>query len=264
MPENFLKKLAIFFFVLFSLLFIFQKETQAWGGDIHSYLCPGSYDCNIADSKEFKTTYKWDNWGHLCLDNQPDCLARLGAKYFLKKYYLEGKKDWKLLAAASHFYQDASCPDHWYPTREYFGRIIVPFAPSWVGKIESRVSQNFSYRPGLEGYNDGWNISIEQKGKNIDINKGYLDSVKSSLQNFVSKEPKENIEDIQRQIATKRTMTLVRSYKEISYLLGLILVPTWLYTFWVFRKKGQKTDLVISSAILVLLVFYLLFVQIFW
>lgn len=264
MPENFLKKFTVFFFVLFSLLFIFQKQAKAWGGDIHTYLCPGSYDCNIADSKEFVTAYKWDSWGHLCLDNQPDCLARLGAKYFLKRYFLEDKKDWKLLAAASHLYQDASCPDHWYPMREYFGRIVVPFAPSWVNKVEFRVSQNFSYRPGPEGYNDGWNIPIRQKGENIDINKGYLDSVKSSLQDFISKEPKEDIEDIERQIVKKRTMMLVRSYKEISYLLGFILVPIWLYTFWTFRKKGQKTDLVISSAILVLLVFYLLFVQIFW
>jgi len=265
MPKNLERKLPGVFLVFFFLFsFIFPQEVRAWSGDVHSYLCPGSYDCNIADDGEFKTAYKWDNYGHLCLDNQTDCTARLGAKYFLKRYYLEGKNDWKLLAAAAHLYQDASCPDHWYPTREYFGRIIVPFAPSWVTKIEGGVSGNMSFRPQPGDKRDDWNIPIIWQGQKIDLNKTYLDNTKESLKIFVSQEPPENLQDLKKQIDTKRTMTFIRSYKEIAYLLSLLVIPIWLYTLWAFKKKGQKTDFLIVGVILVVLGVYFILVQIFW
>lgn len=257
-----MRKVFLIFFFLFS--FIFPGEVKAWGGDIHSYLCPGSYDCTIADSREFKIAYKWDSFGHLCLDNQPDCTARLGAKYFLKKYYLEGEKDWKLIAAAAHIYQDATCPDHWYPMREYFGRIIVPFAPSWVTKIEGGVSKNMSFRPQPGETRDKWSLPIVWHGQKIDVNKAYLDSVKTSLENFISQEPQEELEDLRRQIDAKMTMTLIRSYKEVAYLVSLLIIPVWLYTLWAFKKKGQKKDFLIASVILVALAVYFILVQIFW
>lgn len=263
MPKSFWKRLFKVFLVFF-LLFMFPGGVKAWGGDVHSYLCPGSYDCSVADSREFMTTYEWDSFGHLCIDNQPDCLSRLGAKYFLKRYYLEGKQDWKLLAAAAHLYQDATCPDHWYPMREYLGKIFVPFAPEWVSKTESRVSRGFSYRPGPEGYNDGWNIPIKWKGQDININKAFFDSTKSSLQNFVSKEPQEDIDFLRGQIAKKKTLTLFRSYKEVAYLATLVVFPIWIYTFWVYKKKNKKSDFLIASVILAVLAVYFIFIKIFW
>lgn len=265
MPRNLVRELlGVFLAFLFLFLFIFTGEVKAWGGDVHSYLCPGSYDCTIADSREFKIAYKWDSFGHLCLDNQSDCLARLGAKYFLKKYYSEGKKDWKLIATAAHLYQDASCPDHWYPMREYFGRIIIPLAPSWVTKIEGGVSRNLSFRPQPGDKRDDWNIPIIWQGQKIDINKAYLDNAKESLKNFVSQEPQENLEDLKRQIDTKMTMTLIRSYKEIAYLILILVFLVWLYTLWALKKKGQKSDLLIASAMLAILVIYFVFLRVFW
>lgn len=246
------------------MFFLIPGEVEAWGGDIHRYLCPGVYDCNIADDRQFKIEYEWGDYGHLCLDNQPDCTARLGAKYFLKKYYLGGKQDWKLLAAASHVYQDASCPDHWYPMREYLGRIIVPFAPSWVTKVENEVSRNMSFRPQPGEVRDKWNLPIIWHGQKIDINKAYLDNVKTSLEDFVSQEPQEELEDLQKQINTKMTMTHIRSYKEIAYLVCLIIFPIWLYTLWTLKKKRSKTDFVIVSVILAVLIIYFVLLKIFW
>lgn len=258
------KKFLLGFLFVPLFLFCFVSKISAWGGDVHGYLCPGSYDCSVADSREFKTAYEWDSLGHLCLDNQPDCLARLGAKYFLKRYYLEGKQDWKLLAAAAHLYQDATCPDHWYPMREYFGKIFVPFAPNWLGKTESEVSRNFSYRPGPEGYNDGWNVSVRWKGSDININKVYFDSVKSSLQNFVLQEPAEDIVFLENQIRKKKTLTLIRSYKEVIYLIVFIVFPVWVYTLWIFKKKRKRTDFIIASGILAVLAVYYMSMKIFW
>lgn len=258
------KKKILLGFLIVLLFVVSATKVKAWGGDIHSYLCPGSYDCSIADNKEFQTTYKWSSFGHLCIDNQSDCLARLGAKYFLKKYYLEGKKNWKLLAASAHLYQDASCPDHWYPMREYLGKIIVPFAPSWVTKIEGGVSSNFSFRPQPGDARDKWNIPIAWRGQKIDINKAYLDGTKVTLAQFVSKEPVESLEVIETQINRKRTLTLVRSYKEIVYLLFPIVLSIWLYTLWLFKKKKQKSDFIIASAALTALVGYFIFLLLFW
>ncbi|HUW22117.1 MAG TPA: hypothetical protein VMW41_05650 [Candidatus Bathyarchaeia archaeon] len=265
MPRDFRKK-SLGLLLSFSLLslVIFPSQVKAWGGDIHTYLCPGSFDCNIADDRQFKTANKWDDWGHVCLDNQPDCTARLGARYFLKRYYQEGKADWQLLAAAAHLYQDAVCPDHWYPMREYFGRIIVPFAPAWVTKIEGKVSTNMSYRPQPGDTRDNWNIPVIWHGQKIDVNKAYLDDTKESLKIFVSQEPSESLVDLKKQIDTKMTITLIRSYKEIAYLVSLIILPIWLYALWDFKKKGRKGDFLITSLIVVILIVYFILLKIFW
>lgn len=148
--------------------------------------------------------------------------------------------------------------------REYFGRIIVPFAPSWATKIEGGVSKNMSFRPQPGEVRDKWNLPIVWHGQKIDINKAYLDETKESLKNFVSQEPPEKLEDLKKQIDTKMTMTLVRSYKEIAYLITIMVFPVWLYTLWAFKKKGQKSDFLIASAILAVLVIYFIFLRIIW
>lgn len=52
-----------------------------------------------------------------------------------------GEKDLRLLAGAAHLIQDSYVPDHGYFMREYFGKIWVPFAPSWLGTTEEEVSK---------------------------------------------------------------------------------------------------------------------------
>lgn len=111
--------ISYFLFPIFSPSPIF-----AWFPDTHKFLCPSSLlDCSSADSVKFRENYQFGaSLFHTCFDNKENCLARLVAKYNLKKYYDEGKTDQTLLAAAAHFYQDANYPDHW--------------GPSWLGKEE--------------------------------------------------------------------------------------------------------------------------------
>jgi hypothetical protein len=61
------------------------------------------------------------------------------------------------------------------------GRIIVPFAPSWVGTIESRVGSYLR-----SGEKTG--VSNRIQGKTINIDDAYLLSQKVYIQDFLSEE----------------------------------------------------------------------------
>jgi len=147
-----------------------------------------------------------------------------------------------LLGAAAHLLQDASCPDHWYPMREILGKIIVPFAPSWVGTIESQV---MSYRTSGE---KNWSIPIEFQGRVVNINETYLLAQRRYIQDFLSEESEESLEEIEKQIASRVFWHNLRSYKEWTMVGALLMTPALAYEAWRWKKKararGKKTDLI--------------------
>jgi hypothetical protein len=169
-------------------------------------------------------------------------VARLVAKYYVKKYHVEGQQDSKLLGAAAHLLQDANCPDHWYPTREIFGSVIVPFAPSWVETIESQVD---SY---LRSGEKNWSIPLEFQGKRINIDDAYLLSQKAYIQNFLSTEPQESLEEIGAQIDAKSFWSGLRGYKEWIMVGAILTIPFLAYEVWQWKRKGKtakkKADLI--------------------
>jgi hypothetical protein len=239
----------------------------AWTGAVHDYMCPDGYDidCKIADTLDFQKNYPYGaHQYHLCYDNKTDGVARLVAKYYLKKYYVEGQKDSNLLGAAAHLLQDASCPDHWYPTREIFGRIIVPFAPSWVGTIEPQV--DFHLRSGEKN----WSISIDFQGKVITIDDAYLLSQKAYVQDFLSKEPEESLEEIQKQLDARIFWSGLRGGKEWFMVGAIFPAPFLAYAAWQWKRKGKPTKIIdligIILLILLLAVFLslLLLIQLFY
>lgn len=260
-----LMKLRLFFLIsliLTLLVAIFPSTARAWAGEAHQYMCPPDllFSCTEADHPDFKRKYPFaENFNHLCFDNKPDCLARLVAKYYLKKYFVEGEKDPKLVGGAAHFLQDAACPDHWYPMREYFGRIFVPFAPSWVGKTEGLVDRY------LKSGEVDWNLPRKFQGKTININAAYLDAQKEQIQNLIAQEPQENLGDLEAQIKSKNTWAWLRSVKEMVMLAAVILLPAWGYVALKWkRKKEGLSDLVIISLILALFIFVVIASQLFY
>lgn len=242
------KKIACLVGFLLLFLILSLQRINAWGGDVHQYLCPAQLkggDCGIADSMEFKRTYPFGEVWHLCLDNKPDCPPRIVAKYYVKKYFLEGKKDEKLLLGAAHLIQDAACPDHWFPMREFFGRIFVPFAPSWLNKTEEEVSL------GLSSKQPGWSVVRQYQGKTIVLNQAYMDGLKNEITQFVATEPHEDLATLEKQVKEKNFLQKVRSYREWIWVGLIILLPLTLYQGLRFlRTKKGRTDLIIEIFIL--------------
>lgn len=246
-------KFSSFILVFLVILLLLPSTAMAWTGAVHDYMCPEGYDidCKTADSSDFKRNYPFGGSNsHLCYDNKTDGLARLVAKYYVKKYYVEGQKDPNLLGAASHLLQDANCPDHWYPMREILGKIFVPFAPSWVGTIEFRVED---YR-----WNDveDWNIQIEFQGRVININDAYLRKQKEYIQDFISNEPQDSLEEIEKQIESRIFWHNLRSAKEWTLLGAILMTPILAYCAWQWKKKAKTTKKKIDliETILVLLI----------
>jgi len=241
---------------------ILPSSAKAWGPKTHNYMCPDNYaiDCTIADSHEFMKNYRFgEKFYHLCLDNKSDCPPRLIAKYYLKKYYVEEEKDPNLLGAAAHLLQDSACPEHWYPKREYFGKVFVPFAPSWLNTVESSVEDY------LADQRSDWNIPVNYQGETININQAYLDTQKESIQNYLSQEPSESLEEIEAQINSQNSWARLRSYKEIVILALIIILLPLVYSVWKWKKKKTGlVDLIIISSIFVILGLLLLLILIFY
>jgi len=238
------------FFICFLFLFfflLFPTKIHAWSSVIHDYLCPINLEvsCTIADDRFFQRDYPFGNIGHLCLDNKPDCPPRLVAKYYVKKYFISPDKDPKLLAAAAHLLQDSVCPDHWFPMREFAGRIIVPFAPKWVTKTEGMVGDAVSR------HLTNWDYPIEYHSQTIHLNQAYLDNEKIKIKAFLNQQPPESIEELGRQIKIKSFWAKIRSLREMLYLVFLILILVLPFTIWSWRKnKKKKSDLVITLSLL--------------
>jgi len=236
--------------------------------DAHEYMCPQDYhvDCHIADTPAFQKSHPYgDQQNHLCYDNKSDGLARLVAKYYVKKYYVEGQRpqDWNLLGAAVHLLQDASCPDHWYPTRPIFGRIIVPFAPSWVGTMEDQVQSH------LEKGEKNWSIPIDFQGKTIIIDDAYLLRQKAYINDFLSKEPEESLEEIGKHIDARSFWSGLRSTKEWIIVGAIITAPFLAFEAVQWKRKGKpkRIDLIgtiITITILAVFLFLLLLIQLFY
>jgi len=260
--------LLIFVFLLI-IISLFPSTAIAWTGAVHDYMRPEGFqiDCKIADTQDFKKKYPYGDIIHHCYDNKSDAPVRLIAKYYVKKYYVEGQKDSNLLGAAAHLLQDANCPDHWYPMREIFGRIFVPFAPGWVGTIEFKVE---SYR--LSGEKD-WNIPVDFQGKTVNVNDDYLLSQRRYVQDFLSKEPEESLEEIEGQINSKIFWFNLRSYKEWFMVVVIIMIPILIFEVWQWRRKAKaKTtrkitdliDLILSIVIFAVFVSLLILIQLFY
>lgn len=256
------KKLS-YLFVLGTAAFflIFPQKTYAWSGEGHLAMCPleDRNLCLTADDYKFKTTYPYGDSWHLCLDNQPDCLPRLVTKYYLKKYFLEGGKDPLLLGAAAHLLQDAACPAHWFPMREYFGKLFVPFAPSWMKTIEGEVDMALSQK------REDWNFPLAYQGKRIEVNSAYLKAQKAQIASFLEQEPKESLKEIEQQIKIKKCWSMLRSVKEALWLGVMVASPFWVYFLlkWTKTKKGFS-DLMVTSLALVSLVGILAIIRLFW
>lgn len=236
------KKLFVGLFLILLIISVslFPARVEAWGEDIHDYLCPVEFQavstgCRIADSREFQKNYPFaEVMNHLCLDNKPDCPPRLVAKYYVKKYYFEGKKDLNLLAGAAHLIQDSYVPDHWYPMRSFFGRIFVPFAPRWVGTTEGLVSEQLSRRQ------TNWSIH--------GVNQAYLEDIKEKVVELTSHEPTEGLGQLENQIRNRSFWQKVRSYKEWVYIPIIIITPFLIYEIFKARKSGKiNSDLLITA-----------------
>lgn len=248
-------------------LSLFPSTVSAWTGITHNYMRPEGYDidCTIADSPEFKKNYPYGGVSHLCLDNKTDAPARLVAKYYVKKYYVDGQKDSNLLGAAAHLLQDASCPDHWYPTRMIFGKIFVPFAPSWVGSIEPKVG---SY---LQSDEKNWNIQIDFQGRVIDIDDAYLLRQKRYIEDFLSREPEESLEEIEKQIQSRVFWHELRSYKEWIMVGAIATTPFLIYDAWQWKRKRKTTkkithliDTITGISVLAAFISLLILIQLFY
>jgi hypothetical protein len=245
---------------------LLPSTVMAWVGTTHDYMCPNGYkiDCKIADSPDFQKNYSYGGFQyHICYDNKTDGMARLVAKYYVKKYYAEGQKDPNLLGAAAHLLQDASCPAHWYVTLSILGNPISLFAPSWVGTIEYQVD---TY---LKNDEKNWSIPIEFQGKTVIIDDAYLLSQKAYIQNFLSTEPTESLEEIQKQVDARSFWSGLRAYREWIMVCALLVTPFLAYDAVQWKRKGKpkKLDLIgiiITILILAVFLFLLLLIQLFY
>ena len=250
-------KSALLILAFLSTTMLLPSTVMGWGS-AHGYMCPDGYDidCGIADTADFQRSYPYGaHENHLCYDNKTDGMARLVAKYYVKKYYVDGQSDLKLLGAAAHLLQDASCPAHWQG--------FALFAPSWVGTIEAQVD---SY---LESGEKDWSIPIEFQGKSITIDDAYLLSQKAYIQNFLSTEPQESLEEIAAQIEGKSFWSSLRGREEWIMIGAIIIIPFVAYDFWQWKKKGKTTTknrtdligLIIAASILAVFLSLLLLTQ---
>ncbi len=263
-------KFALLILAFLITLAFLPSTVTAWTPDAHEYMCPQDYhvDCHIADTPDFQKSHPYgDHQNHLCYDNKSDGLARLVAKYYVKKYYVEGQRsqDWNLLGAAAHLLQDASCPDHWYPTRPILGRIIVPFAPSWVGTIEDQVQSH------LDKGEKNWSIMIDFQGQTVIIDDAYLLSQKAYINDFLSKEPEESLEEIGRQIDAKIFWSGLRGYKEWIMVGAIITAPFLAFEAVQWKRKGKTTkkktdliDIILPTSMLAVFLSLLLLIQLFY
>jgi hypothetical protein len=258
-------KFALLILAFLTTSVLLPSTAMAWTGAAHDHMCPDGYniDCKIADTPDFQKNYPYGGFQyHICYDNKTDGMARLVAKYYVKKYYAEGQKDSKLLGAAAHLLQDASCPAHWYVTLTIFGNQFSLFAPSWVGTIESQVD---TY---LKSGEKNWSIPIEFQGKTVIINDAYLLSQKAYIQDFLSKEPTESLEELQRQADAKSFWSGLRGYRDWIIIIAIITTPFLAYEAWQWKRKGKtikkKVDLIdaiITITVPAVLVSLLLLIQ---
>lgn len=246
----------------FLFILIFLSFALAWEGETHTYLCPDNYEinCNIADSFEFQKDNPYANtWYHVCYDNIENCMPRLAAKYFLKKYYREGKTDSSLLGAAAHLFQDASCPLHWYPGFKIFGQEIYLSAPNQVKSIESEVGSKL-----LNG-EENWNIQIKFKGNEIDVNQEYINNLEKETSKFISEEPEESIEYLEAQLKSRLIWHRLRAYQDLIILLTIIFIPIIAYSAWKYKKERKiSSDLIIPIVALIILVTIFIMMKLFY
>lgn len=256
-------KKSIIIGIVFLLIICFSFNfVLAWNHETHSRFCPEDYsiDCNIADSFEFQRNNPYANTiYHVCYDNKEDCMPRLVAKYFLKKYYIEGESDKELLGAAAHLFQDASCPGHWYPGFRILGGDRYFFAPKWVKTIEHDVDAILSRQE------KDWNVDIKYKGEIININKNYLNEIKDSASEFISQEPEQTLDEIESQIKSKIIGHYLRAYQNHIIVLFIIFVSIFGYSLWKYKKKKVvSSNLIISGVALLILVLLFILIKIFY
>lgn len=192
---------------------------------------------------------------HLCLDDDPNCPAKILAKYYVKRYYTEGQKDLRLLGMAAHIFQDYHCPDHWFMMKEVGKRIFVPFAPSWVGKTEEEVSKGISHF--LHTNQANWKVERKYKGKTLVLNQAYMENLKSELSEFLKTEPPQDLLTLEKQVKSRIFWAKIRSYREWVLLGIIILLPFFLFYLWRWKtKKTSKNDLLILFSIWVIFLIY--------
>jgi len=256
------KKRFIFGFVFLLFMYLSFNFASAWSGGTHDYSCPENYsiNCNVADSFEFQKDNSYANTiYHVCYDNKEDCMPRLSAKYFLKKYYIEGKTNPEFIGAAMHLLQDASCPAHWYPRFEILGRETGVLSPKWVKDVEWRINSK------LENHEENWNIKIVYKGESININEDYLNNLKKEISETVSEEPEESLEEIEAKIKSRKIWHYLRGYQDFIIILFFILIPILGYAFWRYKKEKKiSSDLIISSIAMVISILIFILTKIFY
>ncbi|MDI6737440.1 MAG: hypothetical protein QME12_02885 [Nanoarchaeota archaeon] len=252
-------KVIIFAFIFLPIAAIF---VSAWNGVTHAYLCPEDHeiDCNAADSHDFQRSNPYaSTLYHVCYDNKENCMSRLAAKYFLKKYYGGGDEDKQLLAAAAHLFQDSACPLHWYPGFEMFGREIYISAPKAALSIEGETGRH------LSSWEKPWNIPIRFKGETIDINSDYVNNLKSETSVFLSKEPEESLEEINAMLKSKAVWHRLRAYRDFVIILLIISIPILGYQVWQYRrKKIHVGEMAAMLAFQLILIIWLVMVSFFY
>lgn len=258
-----MKKRLFVFIIVFLLVMCFPFNfVSAWSRGTHDYSCPENYsiDCKVADYFEFQKNNHYANTiYHVCYDNKEDCISRLTAKYFLKKYYIGGKTDQELIGAAAHLLQDASCPAHWYPGFKILGKDTYIFAPRWVEDIEWKVNSE------LENHKENWGIGITYKGKKISINEDFLNNLKKEISGTILKEPQESLENIESQIKSKIKWHYLRAYQSFIIILFVLIVPFFGYGLWKYKKRKKKSlNLIITGIVIIILSLLFILIKIFY
>lgn len=242
----------VFLAALAVSLALLPPYASAWTGTTHEYLCPEGYgiDCGIADHDEFKGSYPYGEYNHLCYDNKSYCTPRLLAGYYLKKYYLEGRQDRNLLGAAAHLMQDAACPAHWFPMRQLLGMEFTILGPPWVLGLEGLADMRLR-----EGR--GWSIPIEFQGRPLDIDQAYMDGIKDEVRGFISQEPGESLEELEARLKEKDFWMYVRGFREAFFIVAPVILLLLAYDAWKWRRgkkqRGRKSDLIESAFLMALL-----------
>jgi hypothetical protein len=215
----------------------------AWGGDTHIWLCPfDEINCRIADSSEFKSEFSYaQTLNHFCYEGEENCSSKLVAKYFLKRYYLEGETNLDFLGAAAHLYQDSLSPNHEYLTVGILGKSHIPvFSPMWVMSFEGKVDNSLK--------KENWSMEINHRGEIINIDEEYLKITKERILDFVSSEPEESLEDIENQIRTKYFGSYVKIGQNSMAILFLVLIPVFGHRVWKHRKKKIYSQGLLKSS----------------
>ncbi|MFH1430132.1 MAG: hypothetical protein ABIG71_01245 [Candidatus Uhrbacteria bacterium] len=196
----------------------FVSSAFAWSGGVHDFTCPESaLNCRIADDAGFQQENPYLSvYHHLCLDNKPNCLGRVTADYYLKKYYVTGNRDF--LGAAAHLYQDAHTPDHWYVSRQLPWKNGELFSPRWASEIEGEAGFI------IENQNPDtvYDRVITFQGQEIHINTAYLDYVKTDVASRIAHEPSESLDELEARVLNMRWRARVRSYKDVALALALL------------------------------------------